>query len=388
MNHALPGQLPALPRTLPAALPFAARTVRSIAQQIRVRPTKDAGSAATVTVVIPCYNYERFLPMAIESALSQEGVTVDVVVVDDASKDGSLQTARRLAAGDGRITVVAHEVNAGPVQTFNDGLARARGEFLVRLDADDMLTPGSLSRAVAVMRRYPTVGLVYGHPLHFSGDTPPEARRKATYWTVWPGRRWLADRCRSGFNVITSPEVLMRRSVVDRLGGQAPLAHTHDMEMWLRLSAFSDVAYVHGADQAWHRDHSQSLSAREVDTLRDLLERRDAFVTLFDGPAGEIPEAARLRSDAFVALAGNAVELACRLYDHPGTSLARVRAFCDVATQLVDDVRLIPGWGGLLRRIEVGPGAAARRPVFFLQRLVRVLRHASRRRRWHRLGVW
>ncbi len=129
MNHALPGQLPALPRALPAALPFAARTVRSIAQQIRVRPTKDAGSAATVTVVIPCYNYERFLPMAIESALSQEGVTVDVVVVDDASKDGSLQTARRLAAGDGRITVVAHEVNAGPVQTFNDGLARARENF-------------------------------------------------------------------------------------------------------------------------------------------------------------------------------------------------------------------------------------------------------------------
>ena len=72
-------------------------------------------------------------------------------------------------------------------------------------------------------------------------------------WTVWPGRQWLADRCRSGLNVITSPEVVVRTSVIRRVGGQQPLAHTHDMEMWMRISAFSDVGRVDGPDQAWHR---------------------------------------------------------------------------------------------------------------------------------------
>ena len=202
----------------------------------------------SVSIVIPCYNYARYLPDAVGSVLSQSGVAVDVIIVDDSSTDHSLAVAYGLSTSEPRVQVVAHSTNAGPVQTFNDGLARARGEFLVRLDADDLLTPGSLARSVAVMRQYPSVGLVYGHPLHFSGLELPSARTKPTRWTIWPGRQWLRDRCRDGWNVITSPEVLMRSSVVERVGGQKYLDHTHDMEMWLRLSAYSDVAYIHGAD--------------------------------------------------------------------------------------------------------------------------------------------
>ena len=65
----------------------------------------------------------------------------------------------------------------------------------------------------------------------------------------------------------------MRRSFVDEVGGQMPLAHMHYMEMWLRISTSSDVAYIRGADQAWHQKHPESLSAREVSGLRDLIER-------------------------------------------------------------------------------------------------------------------
>ncbi len=356
-------------------------------RKIRPVPSATDASGATVTVVIPCFNYARYLPQAVRSVLSQEGVRVDVIVVDDASTDASLSVARGLVSDDSRVSVLGHARNKGPVDTFNDGLARATGEFLVRLDADDLLTPRSLARAVAVMRAYPSVGLVYGHPLHFSGDTLPPARASPTGWTIWPGRQWLAARCASGLNVITSPEVLMRRSVVDALGGQRPLAHTHDMEMWLRLSAFCDVAYVHGVDQAWHRDHAESLSARKVDAFRDLLERRDAFDTLFAGPAGTLPEAAVLHGRAMRALAADALELASRQFDRPEPDLDYVGTLREIAMSLVPDARTVHGWAGLEKRIAMGAPRAARDPLFFAERVMRGIAGRWRRHRWHRTGA-
>jgi glycosyltransferase involved in cell wall biosynthesis len=354
----------------------------------KVRPLPNPDGNATVTVVVPCYNYARYLPQAVESALSQAGVVVDVVVVDDCSTDESLAVARSLAARDARVKVIAHGCNSGPVQTFNDGLEQARGEFLVRLDADDLLTPGSLERSVAVMRAHPSVGLVYGHPLHFSGTGLPVARGTATRWTIWQGRRWLADRCRSGFNVITSPEAFMRRSVVDKVGGQQPLAHTHDMEMWLRMSAFSDVAYIHGADQAWHRDHAASLSARKVDGYRDLVERQSAFEVLFSGTAGTIPEAPQLRSLAMTAIAAAAVEAATRQYDHPRPNAELVGRYRGIARSAVPRVEAVPGWRGLEKRMAMNPDATSRHPVFFMERALRGIRGAVRHRRWHSTGVY
>lgn len=354
---------------------------------VSVRPRPAAATEATVTVVIPCYNYARYLRQAVASVLSQAAVSVDVIIVDDASTDDSLALARELASRHRSVSVIAHAYNTGPVETFNDGLARASGEFLARLDADDLLTPGCLKRAVDVMRAYPSVGLVYGHPLHFTGDLMPAARSEATRWTVWPGRHWLADRCRFGVNVITSPEVLMRKSVVDQVGGQLPLAHTHDMEMWLRMSAFCDVGYVHGVDQAWHREHAESLSARHVDAFRDLIERRDAFLALFAGCAADIPDASAMRIDAMRAIATDAVELASRQYDHPTADPEMVERLRGVASSLVPDVRTLHGWTGLEKRMAMGAKRACRHPPFFAERIVRGLLGIYRRRRWHRSGL-
>jgi len=359
----------------------------TIKRRISVAPKDATALPATISVVIPCYNYALYLQDAVTSALEQPGVAVNVIIVDDKSSDNSLEVANALAQRDNRVTVVAHEMNSGPVKTFNDGLAQMSGEFLVRLDADDMLTPGALSRAVQVMRAYPSVGLVYGHPLHFTADPPPPARAQPSRWTIWPGVEWLTDRCRAGTNVITSPEVVMRRQVVDLVGGQQDLAHTHDMEMWLRIAAFSDVAYIHGVDQAWHRDHPNSLSATKVDVLKDLHERRDCFDVLFSGIAGTLPQAAQLHRMAMMALATDAVELASRQYDRAVANLDLVDAFIAIARELVENVEDIPGWAGLQRRMAMGSSKSHRHPGFVARRFLRGLVGMYRRRRWHRTGV-
>ena len=324
----------------------------TVGNKIRTRPQTVAGAPATVTVVISCYNYGRFLREAVLSAVNQDDVAVDVIIVDDASTDDSLEVARKLSCAHDNVKVLAHETNRGVVETFNDGAKSAKGEFLVRLDADDLLTPGSLSRSVRVARAYPSVGLVYGHPIHFQDGVFPRPRLRSSAWTIWPGREWLLDRCRNGVNVITSPEVLMRRSVLERIGYQAPLKHTHDMELWFRFSAFADVAYIHGADQAWHREHGESLSAREVDALVDLQERREAFYVLFAGPAGTVAEAGNLRRRATQTLVKEALETARQELDRGAGQSPLYQATLELARELDSAVVHSPAWGRLARRTD------------------------------------
>lgn len=360
-----------------------------VQRRARVRPVPlpESGVRPAVSVVIPCFNYAHFLPLAVRSALSQQGVDVEVIVVDDASTDASLQVANDLAAENAAVTVRSHETNQGPVATFNDGLELASGEFLVRLDADDQLTPGSLLRSTALARAHPSVGLVYGHPRHFR-DEPPAPRSHLRSWTLWPGREWLAHRCRSGFNVITSPEVLMRASIVQRVGGQQPLAHTHDMEMWFRIAAFSDVARIDGPDQAWHRDHPDSLSARLVDDTVDLFERRAAFDVLFGGPAGEIPEAPALQWLARRSLARDALDRACHLFDRGNATKESVAILVDFAREMEPPGVTLPGWRAVRRRSELGPARVRRRPWYTAAALRRRLRNEIMHLRWTRTGAW
>ena len=136
---------------------------------------------SSVSVVIPCYNYGRYLPEAVGSALSnQPGVDVRVLIIDDASPDDSAQVAKEIAAADPRVELRVHTDNQGGIATYNEGIIDwADGDYTVLLSADDQLTPGALTRATEFMDAHPSVGFVYGHPLHFVQGQPLPAARTA-----------------------------------------------------------------------------------------------------------------------------------------------------------------------------------------------------------------
>ena len=339
-----------------------------------------------VSVVIPCYNYEAYVADAIRSVLDQPGVDTQVIVVDDCSQDGSRETVRSIISTDDRVQLVEHPTNRGPVDTFNDGLPHVRGDYVVRLDADDLLTPGSLARSVAVLEAVPSVGLVYGHPLHFSALPLLQARTTARRWVVWPGRRWLRDRCRTGVNVITAPEVVMRSAVVEKVGGQRPLAHTHDMEMWLRIAAVSDIAYLEGADQAWHREHPGSLSERITVGRGDLQDRRDAFHVLFDWTEAFLPETADLRRLSERALADEALTAVVHMHDR-GRVDHELEEFLLAFAESCDTGKApLPHKKAVSRARARGTGPL--RPWLVARAAGRHLQTKIHYRRWHRHGVF
>lgn len=341
---------------------------------------------ATVSVVIPCFNYAKYLPSAVRSALDQEDVVVDVVIVDDASTDDSVVVAEDLRAHDPRIRVLVNGRNSGAVETFNRGLAAATGEFVVRLDADDLLTPGSLRRAVAVMQAFPEVGLVYGHPIHFTGEPLPRPRTVPTGWIVWSGRDWLRARCADATNVITSPEVLMRRSVVESVGGQKPLAHTHDMEMWLRLATRSDVAYITGADQAWHREHDGSLSTFAAEPLVILRDIERAFDALLGPSAASLPQVRGLQSLAHRAVATQAMDQAARVLDRGRRD--DVAQLLEFAATCSPEQAASRRWHRLRSRQDTHLHPLLARARGIVPRIRRRVRDRRKQARWIRTGVY
>lgn len=350
-------------------------------RRVQSAPTR----RASVSVIVPCYNYAGYLAAAVTSALDQRDANIEVIIVDDASTDESLVVAHSLAEHDPRVRVIKHTVNQGPVGTFNDGLAVARGDYLIRLDADDLLTPGSVARSTALAEAFPSVSLVYGHPVHFSGPTLPRHRNRPRSWTVWSGTSWLELRCRRGVNCITSPEVLMRASVVRRIGGQRALAHTHDMEMWFRLALHGDVGWISGADQAWHREHESSLSAREVDVLTDLDERSKAFDELFRDRVS--PGRARLYQLARNALANEAVARASQAFSSGRGDSSEVSDYLRYASSLGVDLEALPHFPVLARARTLGARQAMYSPYLFARAVAYRGTREVRSLRWKGTGL-
>lgn len=273
---------------------------------------------SSVSVVIPCYNYGHFLEQAVSSVLDdQPGVDVRVLIIDDASPDGSVEVARRIAARDPRVEVLAHETNRGNIATFNEGLLEwADGDYCLLLSADDRATPGALGRARDLLDAHPEVGFVYGRSVWFEdGTTPPPARTKVRGWSVWPGHEWLEHRFRQAENSITCPEVVVRTSLQHRVGGYDPqLPKAADMEVFMRLAAYGDVGFLRGVDQAFYRLHRVNMR-KSVSALMDLSDRRQVFELVLQRYGERLPDPQRLSEAVNRQLAHEALWSAGRVYD-------------------------------------------------------------------------
>ncbi|GAA4760901.1 glycosyltransferase [Nocardioides endophyticus] len=337
---------------------------------LRTRPT--------VSVVVPCYNYGHFLPDAVSSALDQSGLDMEVLVVDDASTDDSADVARRLAAADARVRVLTHPQNKGHIATYNDGLAEVRGDYVVLLSADDLLTPDSLSRSVALLERHPSVALAYGLPVSFTG-TPPTPSARVTGWSLWSGDSWLRRVCATARNPIVNPEVVLRRSVMDEIGGyDARHPFAADLLLWMQAAQRGDVGRVNGAHQALYRVHGQNMTTTDfAGVLANQRNVRAAFEELFAASPGRTD----LQLTASRAIATEAVREA-RLARASGDA-ATVAGLSELARTAYPPVTGTRGWRAL-HRDPSGPAAGLEHRVLTRSH---ALRWSARSRRWRLVGT-
>ena len=212
-----------------------------------------------VSVVIPTYNYGRYIVEAIESVLNQTFPDREVIVVDDGSTDDTGELIGRF--GD-RVRYI-YQRNLGPSAARNTGIRAARGEYVGFLDSDDLWLPEKLALQVAVLDSCQAVGLVYSDALFFRDETQAiiGAHREVF---PHPAGRILAQLVLG--NVISSPTPLVRRSILDRVGlFDEDLKASEDWDLWIRIAKICEIAYIDQPLAKYRRHrHNKSLNTKAI----------------------------------------------------------------------------------------------------------------------------
>lgn len=343
---------------------------------------------ADICVVVPVFNYGKYLESCLRSVLSQEGVDLTVLVLDDASTDDSLSIAQKISDEDSRVRVIAHSNNHGQISTINEGIATANSEFLVKLDPDDMLTGGSLRRSVAFFQAFPSVGFVYGLAaiINEQGPPPPpriyvRARRS---WTIWPGQDWLRRRFETGVNCILQPEAAIRLSALREVGPyREDLPRTFDMEMWMRIATRYDVGRINGEYQGFYRAHSASMSHTiHRSPLIDASQRVLAFDSLLSECSALSLDVSGLSDVAHRAVARDALRHAISLYTRRVTDQGSLDDYAALALNIWDNSDGLPEWRVVNRLLksekisqqDLNPSLMAREKLRLAKRQLRFWR--------------
>lgn len=230
-------------------------------------------SAPVVSVVMPVYNTAEYLAGAIESILKQTFTSIELIIVDDGSEDGSLQIAEQFEAADKRIRLIVQEGNKGNYPSRNHGMALARGEYIAVMDSDDVALPNRLERQVQFLQEHPGFTMVGSRVLLIDPEGAPVGSKEGLFTehedidAALMERKWA----------VVHPTVLMRRSAVNAVGGYREKFRTcADHDIYIRLAELGRVANLPEV-LLCYRQHYSSLTRLKSDQQHNLrLIQRDA----------------------------------------------------------------------------------------------------------------
>ncbi len=240
-----------------------------------------------VSVIIPCYNGESFVGSAIESVLSQTYGHLEVVVVDDGSRDGS-ETVVRGFLSDPRVVLVKHDENRGIPAARNTGIRSSNGRYLAFLDQDDSWVPTKLEAQVSMLDEGPSnLGMVFSDVVMVDDSGVSLGLAQGREIPRGIGHMSRRRRLRALYlrNFVPLISVLIRRTCLDDVGwfDESILGGMDDYELCLRIVADWDIGFI-DEPLAAHRVHEGSYSkdterlVADASRVMDRLVRRYPFL--------------------------------------------------------------------------------------------------------------
>ena len=227
-----------------------------------------------VSIIIPSFNQGRFIRETIESCLSQDYRPIEILVVDGASTDGTLDVLRQYA---GRAEVAwSSEPDSGVVEAVNKGFARARGAVGAIQSSDDYYLPGAIRQAVEALKSDRSLGFVFGDIIK-ADAAGRELQRTAL--APFGLEDWLSVR-----TWIPQPSTFFRMDLAKVLGGWRPhVPYAADADLWLRM-VFRAGARKLDALLAVRRMHDAQRDTRRREIIRDYARMIDESEELRGAP--------------------------------------------------------------------------------------------------------
>jgi len=215
-----------------------------------------------ISICIPAYNAERYLPAALESVRTQRFTDWELIITEDGSRDATEDIVRDFARTVSQpVRYDRHEQNLGLPATRNTGIAAARGEWIALLDADDVWTTGHLEAAAQLIPGT-SAELIHAGSVLFDSDTGRELELRA------PTPQMVAEFPRSlfyGDYCIQPSSVVLRRCLWEAVGGFDPtFRYAEDREMWIRCARTGAQFSYTGFNTCLYRKHPNAMSRHGV----------------------------------------------------------------------------------------------------------------------------
>jgi glycosyltransferase involved in cell wall biosynthesis len=209
-----------------------------------------------VTVLMSVYNAEKYLEKAIDSILNQTLKSFEFLIIDDGSNDRTAEILK--SYDDPRIKIITNEKNIGLTKSLNKGLRRIRGEYIARMDSDDISLPDRLAKQVYYLNTHPEVGVLGSATQIIDGCG------NLSYIYRFPVEHGLIRWCLLFYNPIVHPSVMIRREVLDQIGGY----HLHtiraqDYDLWWRLSKVTRLGNLPDV-LLYLRKHKESITEKHL----------------------------------------------------------------------------------------------------------------------------
>ncbi len=252
----------------------------------------------TVSLTITSYNYGDYIGHTIESILQQTFTDFEIVIIDDASPDNSVEVIKKYADQDDRIRLYVNEQNKGFAQNLKDVTDAVRGKYMVHMDSDDWIkSPTALERQVALLDANPDVVFVYstiaeydnkGNQLMNMVSFPSDA--------IMPGVV-AVEKAMTFYIGHSGP--MFRREAFRQIGGyNLKYQYVLDLQLWFDLCALGKVGYICENLYAY-RQHKESMKAT-VKQRQLMVEILQAVDTVFEGPlAAQMQNPAALKRHVY-----------------------------------------------------------------------------------------
>jgi glycosyltransferase involved in cell wall biosynthesis len=262
------------------------------------REYQNESDATSVDVFIPSYQYGAYLRECAMSVLSQQVSNLRLLIIDNASTDGSRQIAEEIAASDSRVTLIFNDENRGFHHSFNRAIDWASADYFVILCADDVLPPGALSLGTAFLDAHPDVAFLYGVEARLTDGLldPGRCDARTTRFKVVDGTDFIRRTCRDSFCDIGSAAWIIRTAAQKAAGHVRPSLRTSDFEMYLRLAMVGDVASTNRV-LGIRRIHKAAMSTPFNERrVLDFEDHEAAFTSFFTHEGSSLPDAKELKA--------------------------------------------------------------------------------------------
>jgi len=220
-----------------------------------------ANELPLISVIVPCYNYASYVGDALRSVLEQDYANFELIVVDDGSRDDSVQVIERSlqafqpTSQVKRVEFVRQE-NQGVSAALNTGLALAQGAYVATFDADDVMPAGRLALQAAYLHEHPEVGCLGGVAIRIDelGELLPKKDKKRRV------RRYDFDQALAVALVVGGNIAVYRRDAMLTVGGYDPAIKVQDFQMTLKIAHAGYYVDVLPDVVTLYRKHPDSLS--------------------------------------------------------------------------------------------------------------------------------